>query len=142
MPSRRPRKRIESTTSPYRVFVSHATADKWIAKTICEKLEALEGVVAFRDDRDIAGGDQIPLTLFTEIDRSDELLLLMTPTSVTRPWVLLEVGMAMFRRRIVPVCYNVEVNAIPALAMSRGFNLNELDQYLKELQARAIEAKS
>ena len=36
MPVKRPRK-----ADPYRVFVSHATADKWIAKTICEKIDPI-----------------------------------------------------------------------------------------------------
>ena len=36
----------------YQVFVSHATADKWIATVVCEKIEAT-GATSFRDDRDI-----------------------------------------------------------------------------------------
>ncbi len=43
--------------SDYQVFVSHATADKWIARMICEKLEQ-QGAVTFRDDRDINDFDQ------------------------------------------------------------------------------------
>ncbi len=46
----------------YRVFVSHATADKWVARMICEKIEAV-GAITFRDDRDIEGGDSIPKSL-------------------------------------------------------------------------------
>jgi hypothetical protein len=41
--------------NPYLVFISHATADKWIAKVFCEKIEAA-GAETFRDDRDINGG--------------------------------------------------------------------------------------
>ncbi|MBI1918829.1 MAG: toll/interleukin-1 receptor domain-containing protein [Planctomycetes bacterium] len=46
----------QAGAKPYRVFVSHATADKWIAKTLCEKIEGV-GATTFRDDRDINGGD-------------------------------------------------------------------------------------
>ncbi len=56
--------------SPYLVFISHATADKWIAKTLCEKIESV-GAVTFRDDRDIAGGDDIPEQIRREIVRSN-----------------------------------------------------------------------
>jgi len=42
--------------NPYLVFVSHATADEWIAKTLCEKIEAA-GAESFRDDRDINVGE-------------------------------------------------------------------------------------
>lgn len=52
------RPRSAARARPYQVFVSHATSDKWLAKAICEKIEAT-GAVTFRDDRDIHGGDDI-----------------------------------------------------------------------------------
>ena len=75
----------------FQVFVSHATADKWIATTFCEKIDAT-GATSFRDDRDINGGDSIPETIRTEIQVSRELVVLLSPDSIERPWVLLEVG--------------------------------------------------
>jgi len=121
----------------YQIFVSHATADKWIAKVLCEKLEAA-GASTFRDDRDIDGGDDIPDRLREEIERSQELLVLLTPQSVSRPWVLLEVGGAWLRRiRIVAVRYHVEVDAIPAtIKAKKSIHLNELDEYLAEVEKR------
>ena len=82
----------KSVTAPYQVFVSHATPDKWVARTICEKIDGVLGAKTFRDDRDIDGGDDIPERLRMEIERSAELIVLLTPISVNRPWVLLEVG--------------------------------------------------
>lgn len=138
MPRKRP---IARTTSrepvPYRVFVSHATVDKWIARTICEKIDAIPGAATFRDDRDIAGGDEISQVLRDELERSDELLLLLTATALTRPWVILEVGMALaFRKRIVPVCYNATIEQVPILSMNRAYQLNDFDSYLADLRRR------
>ncbi|NLS98000.1 MAG: toll/interleukin-1 receptor domain-containing protein [Planctomycetaceae bacterium] len=82
----------------YQVFVSHATADKWIASTFCEKIDAT-GASTFRDDRDINGGDDIPESIRSQIKQSRELVVLLTPESVDRPWVLLEVGAAWALRR-------------------------------------------
>lgn len=65
-------KRIKGP-KPYQVFVSHATADKWLATTLCEKIEAA-GASTFRDDRDIDGGDDIPERIRTEIKRSREFV--------------------------------------------------------------------
>ncbi len=62
---------------PYQVFVSHATTDKWLATTLCEKIEAA-GAATFRDDRDIDGGDDIPERIRSEIKRSRELVVLLT----------------------------------------------------------------
>lgn len=123
---------------PYQVFVSHATPDKWVARMICEKIEAIPGAATFRDDRDIQGGDDIPGVLLEQIDNSAELLVLLTPVSVARPWVLLEVGAAWHAGlRIAPVWYHVEADKIPAiLQKTKAYSLNDIDRYLAELRDR------
>jgi len=127
-------------SSRYLVFVSHATADKWLAKTICERIEQF-GAATFRDDRDIQGGDDIPEVIRKKIIQANELLVLLTPESVDRPWVLLEVGAAWGRKkksRIVAVLCHVTVDTIPKLiASKKAFPLNDFDTYLKELRERA-----
>lgn len=126
-------------STPYLVFVSHATVDKWIAKTICEKLEAV-GAATFRDDRDIDGGDDIPERIRREIIRSNELIVLLTPESVDRPWVLFEVGAAWGRKqnaKIIAVLCHVEVDTIPDLIKSKkAVPINSFDEYLMELKHR------
>jgi hypothetical protein len=123
----------------YLIFVSHATADKWLAKTLCEKIEEC-GAGTFRDDRDIQGGDDIPEAIRKSIVRANELLVLLTPESVDRPWVLFEAGAAWGRRkvsRIVAVLCHVTIDTIPKLiASKKAVPLNDFDAYLKELRER------
>jgi hypothetical protein len=123
----------------YQVFISHATADKWVAKQICKEVESI-GVTTFRDDRDIDGGDSIPETILQQIKISKELLVLLTPQSVDRPWVLLELGAAWAwsrRIRIVPVTYYLSVDRIPEIIRERkAIDLNNLDDYLVGLASR------
>jgi hypothetical protein len=123
----------------HQVFVSHATSDKWLAVTICEKIEAM-GASTFRDDRDIQGGDDIPEEIRTQIKQSRELVVLLTPDSADRPWVLLEVGAAWGWRkgyRIVPVLCHVTIDAIPDIIKGKkAYHLNEFDLYLKDLKKR------
>lgn len=132
--------RTKKSTSPYRVFVSHATYDKWVARVLCEKIEQL-GVATFRDDRDIAGGDSIPDAIRDAIEACDEILVLLSPDSVKRSWVLFEVGMAFaFRKRSVPLMFHVSSEEIPDLIQSdRGYTLENLDDYLADLQRRTTE---
>lgn len=124
---------------PYQVFVSHATADKWLAVTLCEKIESI-GAATFRDDRDIDGGDDIPDRIRSQVKQSRELVVLLTPESVDRPWVLLEVGAAWgWRRdyRIVPILCHVTVDAIPDIIKGKkAFQINDFEQYLNELRKR------
>lgn len=119
--------------------MSHATADKWLATILCEKIEAT-GATTFRDDRDINGGDDIPESLRQAIAGSDEMVVLLTPESIHRPWVLMEVGAAWQRgddMRIVGVLQHVSVEPIPAMLKSKKIiDLNAFDSYLKELKAR------
>src|SRR5260370_24174075 len=83
----------KSVKRKFQVFVTHATADKWLATTFCEKIEAA-GASTFRDDRDINGGDDIPEEIRTQIKQSREFVVLLTPESADKPWVLLEGGAA------------------------------------------------
>jgi TIR domain len=119
----------------YQVFVSHATADKWLATIICHKLEEA-GATTFRDDRDINGGDDIPDRLRHEIMRSREMLVLVTPESINRPWVLLEVGGAWLRgMRITPILCHVAVDRIPEIIRSKkAVNLNDFEAYVESIR--------
>ena len=127
----------------YQVFVSHATADKWITKVICEKIE-LTGATTFRDDRDINGGDDIPDEIRRQIKASRELVILLTPQSVNRDWVKIEFGAAWGwsrKIRILPVLYHVEIDPIPSMLQSKkAISLNEFDNYLAELSQRVARA--
>jgi hypothetical protein len=98
------------------------------------------GATTFRDDRDINGGDDIPEVIRTQIKRSRELVVLLTPASVDRHWVLIEVGAAWGCRRnyrIVPILFHLTVGGIPDIIKGKKvFHLNEFDQYLQELTKR------
>ena len=127
---------------PYQVFVSHATADKWIATTLCEKIEAT-GATTFRDDRDIDGGDDIPEEIRRQIKQSKEIVVLLTPESEGRQWVTLEIGAAWGQSeqmRIVVLLCHVPVDPIPAMIKrKKALPLNDLNQYLEELTRRVKE---
>lgn len=132
----------KSRERPYQIFVSHATADKWLATTLCEKLE-LAGATTFRDDRDINGGDDIPERIRLEIKRSRELVVLLSPESINRPWVLLEVGAAWGWSksiRIVPILCHVNVDPIPGMIKSKkAITLNECTTFFGDVATRVRE---
>jgi hypothetical protein len=113
-----------------------------LARVICEKIEAA-GAATFRDDRDIDGGDDIPDKIFQQIKRSQEMVVLLTPESVGRQWVLLEVGGARLWRkgyRIVAVLQHVEIDPIPPMIKSKkAIKMNDFDAYLRELSLRLNE---
>jgi hypothetical protein len=123
----------------YQVFLSHATADKWLAEIICEKIESI-GATTFRDDRDIHGGDDIPEEIRKQIKQSREIVVLLTPESVNRPWVLLEVGAAWGssrKMRITPIMCHTPINLVPDMIKNKKvIGINEMKAYLSELARR------
>lgn len=124
---------------PYQVFVSHATADKWLARAVCDRIEST-GATTFRDDRDIRGGDDIPEEIRRQIKQSKELVVLLTPESIERQWVTLEVGAAWGwskRVRIIILMCHVSVDPIPDMIRNKkAIPLNDFDHYVGELTQR------
>ena len=129
----------KTTEKRYQIFVSHATADKWLAMTLCEKLEEA-GASTFRDDRDIDGGDDIPERIRLEIKRSREFVVLLTPHSINRPWVLLEVGAAWGwsnAMRITSILCHVDVEPIPGVLKSKkAIPINDVATFFAEVKQR------
>ncbi len=131
----------------YKVFVSHATPDKWLATKMCQEMDAISNVMTFRDDRDIDGGDDIPEAIGHHIRSSKEMVLLLTPHSVGRQWPLLEVGAAALgvsrTMRITVVRCHVDIDPIPAMLKSKkSIELNEFEDFLEALARRAKEANN
>jgi hypothetical protein len=112
---------------------------------ICERIES-KGASTFRDDRDINGGDDIPEEIRQQIKRSQELIVLLTPESVGREWVLLEVGAAWGWRknfRIVAVLLHVEISPIPEIIKSKkALKINDIENYFTEISKRVNRMKN
>jgi hypothetical protein len=138
MPKRRRRAQVK-----YRVFVSHAGDDVWVAEQIARNIEE-SSATAFLDRRDIAAGDNFKRRLREEIAKCDELLALFTPWSRRRAWVRHEIGMADYlHKRIVCVFYKVTVadflgdeDGLGPLDGLNTIEINRLDTYFQALRGR------
>jgi TIR domain len=133
-----------ATGRPYRIFVSHAGDDIWVAEQIAKSLDAC-GASTFLDRRDIAAGDSFKTRIKDEMPRCDELLALFTPWSRRRAWVRHEIGMAdVLGKRIVCVFYKVTIkdfrrdeDGLGPLDDLNIVDINQLDAYFKALADRA-----
>ena len=95
-----------------KVFISHSSLDTWVARQIASHVQAL-GADAFLDEADIPTGDDfLERILNTEPDCS-ELLILLTPWGIRRPWVLFEISCFRHsRKRIVGVTHGLTVDEV------------------------------
>ncbi len=77
----------------YDVFLSYATTDSELAHELKDDLEE-EGISCFLAEKDLQVTQQWQDSIRTALLQSRFVLLLITPSSHNRPWLLLEAGAA------------------------------------------------
>jgi len=125
------------------VFVSHSGEDTWVARQIARGIAA-SGAQPFLDEADIDVGAEFEEDIREFLEQADELLVLITPWSLRRPYVWAEIGAAWIRRiPIVVVLYGFSASDFQALPNAPVFlkkrdmiHLNEIDQYFDQLGTR------
>ena len=94
------------------VFISHSSADTWVAKQIAREIEA-RGATPLLDETHIDAGADFEENILTFLERAHELVVLITPWALDRPYVWAELGAAWSRR-------------IPIAALLLGLTPSEL----------------
>ena len=128
----------------YSVFISHASSDRWVAGQIGKEIAAV-GPEHFLDSNAVETGDEVDVELRTALQDADELLVLLTPTAVERPYVWIEMGAAWIQgKRIVGILYGTTTSELAARDGTPAFlagivlrDINDLDEYLEELRQRS-----
>jgi TIR domain len=125
------------------VFVSHSGMDTWVAKQIAREISAC-GAMPFLDEAEIDVGADFEEDILAFLQKADELVVLLTPWALERPYVWAEIGAAWGRQiPIVGLLHGLIVAelqsraAIPILLKRRDLiSLNQIDTYLAQLRGR------
>lgn len=125
------------------VFVSHSGADTWVAKQIAREIADC-GAVPFLDEAEIDVGADFEDDILTFLEKADELVVLITPWALDRPYVWAELGAAWGRRiPIVGLLLGLSAGelqsraGVPILLKKRDLlPLNEINIYLGQLRGR------
>ena len=127
------------------VFISHSSKDTWVAKQIAAHI-IRAGAQAFLDEADMEHGDDFDQKLVDGANSCQELLVLLTPWSKERPYVLIEIGMFRHRGlRIVGVLHGITQNEVsdprmPALLKRLDMiEINDLSSYFEQLSRRVAQ---
>ncbi|HET6522814.1 MAG TPA: toll/interleukin-1 receptor domain-containing protein [Geminicoccaceae bacterium] len=138
--SRRPERRRTPTRL---VFISHSGRNTWIARQIARAIET-HGATAFLDEAEIDAGADFEDEILAALEKADELLVLLTPWAVDRPYIWAEIGAAWFRRiPIVVLLHGITASelrsrpGVPVLTRRNLLDLNDVDLYLTQLRRRA-----
>jgi TIR domain len=119
----------------------NSSKDRWIARemaAIIERRAKRYGVRTFLDEVDLEGGDRIPAVIKANLHACEEFVILLSSHSVTRQWVLVELGGAWtLDKRVMAITYGVAAEAIPDIIdHDKGYDLNDFDRYVSELIRR------
>ena len=132
-------------SKPYRLFFSHGGDDTFIVKEFLRPKVESSGAEVFLDAGRVDYGDDFRETIFFELTRSDELLVLLTPSSIRRPWVTAEIGAMLVReKRVVAVRYGPseselqELGILSLLGAKTLLRMEDLDEYVIQLGRRVI----
>ena len=133
----------------YKIFVSHGSHDSWIAEQIAKSIHST-GAVSFLDEKNIPKSRDFKKRIYNEIKESDELVVLITPWSLKRSWIWIEIGAAWIQDMpIVAVFYGVEPKDLEDSGQGKAIledlniiQLNDFDLCVKELSDRVREVKS
>lgn len=127
---------------PYVVFISHASEDRWTAGQLEKELGAV-GAECFLGSNAIETGDDFDERIKLALRDASELLVLLTPAALGRPYVRIELGIAwLLGRRIVGILHGMTSGDLaahdgaPAFQRTQLRDINELDEYLEELRQR------
>ena len=134
---------MRSGNTQYQVFISHSSEDTWVARQISQIIKGF-GASTFLDEADIEYGDDFEDRILEAARNSQEMLVLLTPWALKRPYIWLEIGAVWgLGKRIVGVLHGISANELvtqegtPALLKRIDLvRLNDVDVYLKQLKIR------
>jgi hypothetical protein len=117
------------------VFISHSSADTWVAKQVAREIEAC-GATPFLDEAEVDAGADFEEDILNFLERAHELVVLLTPWALDRPYVWAEIGAAWGRR--IPIVALL-LGLTPTVLQSRPgvpVLLKKIDIYLGQLTVR------
>jgi hypothetical protein len=130
------------------VFVSHSSQDTWVARQIAREIES-SGAKPFLDEAEVDAGADFEEDILDFLERAHELVVLLTPWALDRPYVWAELGAAWGRRiPIVALLLGITPAELQKRAGTPVFlkkrdllQLNEVETYLEQLKARVQQHK-
>ena len=134
---------MRNAETAFQVFISHSSIDTWVARQLARNVESCGGV-PFLDEADIEYGDDFEERILAAARASEELIVLLTPWAIKRPYIWLEIGAIWGQgKRIVGVLHGLTANELvtsegtPALLKRIDLvEINRIDSYFEQLKKR------
>lgn len=121
----------------YQVFISHSSADAWIARQMAKEIRAMK-IGVWLDEKDLVGGDKLDETIWAGIRACHETVVLVSPKSLKSDWVIGEIAAtSILSKRVTPILHYVTPNSFKFASQVKMIELNQFEQFLLQLKQRA-----
>jgi TIR domain len=116
-------------------FLCHASEDKPLARRIAEDFQA-QGIETFFDEWEIGPGDSLRERIDAGLGRCTHFVVLLTPSSLLKPWVNAEMDEGFVRRvngqcRFIALRHGLPPEKLPPLLS--GLHSPSIENYAKDL---------
>jgi hypothetical protein len=123
------------------VFISHSGKDTWVARQIAREIVAC-GATPFLDEAAVDAGSDFEEEILEFLEKAHEMVVLLTPWALDRPYIWAELGAAWGRRiPVVAILHGLAASEIqsmaglPVLLKKRDMiELNEIHKYFDQLK--------
>jgi len=122
------------------IFIGHSNQDLWVANQIAREVRSC-GAETFLAEFDSGIVKDFEDKILESLKTADELLVLLTPWALGRPYVWTEMGVAWGRGiPIVVILYGMTADEFLAgdiplfLKKTTLMNINQIDAYFQQLQ--------
>jgi hypothetical protein len=122
----------------YKVFISSTQKDIDLARDLAGRLKAA-GVDVYSVDKAAVPGEAIFSKIKLDLGWADEVLLILTDSSVDNPNLMFELGAATsLRKRVTPVIVGLDASKLPAPIKDLKYvKYPDLPTYISEIKKRA-----
>ena len=119
------------------IFISHDSADQWVAEQLAHLLSHVNDVETFVDTQSLRAGETIEHRVKIAIRNCHHFVAILSPSSLVSQWVMWELGGAdILDKPIVPVLHGIHADQIPDfLAANLAVPLNEFGRYVTQVES-------
>jgi len=119
------------------IFISYASADKFEALKIAQKLEQ-RNITYFLASKSLQAGSHFQEEIRENLIQCEELFLLLTPNGLKSEWVHLECGAAWaLGKHISPILFKCQPDDLPTIVTGlQAVHIEDLDRTIDDFEER------
>lgn len=121
----------------YKVFISSTVKDIDLARDLAQRIKGV-GVKVYSVEKNAVAGESIVKKINRDLRDADEVIILLTDSSINNPGLISEIGAAFgLGKQVTPVVLGVGTGEIPSIIKQMNYiKYDQLSKYISNLERR------